>query len=202
MKTTKMKWLILSVVLAVSSAARAESVSSVVASSAAAPSAIHQLVLQDFAATAIDLIKWKVGDSTTYDIELGQFGELGTMLKAAFKEEGKAIWVRNSADLGAQKDVTEILVNRADGKILKMIRNGKEEEVPNDEIEIISQEYTEITVPAGTFECLHVVAKSKQTEKMEIWANPQAVSLDGTLQMSIETQFGEMILKLTQYKRI
>jgi hypothetical protein len=198
MKTMKMKWVILSAVLAVSGTARAESLD---ASTLLAPQTLQEFVLQDLEASAIDLINWKIGDSTSYEIELEGMGKLGTMVKMAMKDEGTGVWVKNEADLMGQKDVTEILIDRSTGKILKMIHNGREEQVPSDEIEIISQDYTEITVPAGTFKCLHIVAKSKQVSKMEIWANPQAVSLDGSLQMIMATQFGNMTLKLTQFKK-
>ena len=198
MKTMKMKLVVLSVLFAFTGAAQSSSAdSSLVISS----NTVQQIVLQDLQATALDLINWKIGDTTSYDIEMGAFGKLGTMTKTATKNEDKAVWIKNDADLGGQKDVTEILISRTDGKILKMIHNGQEQSVPDDKIEIISQEYTEITVPAGKFKCVHIVAKSKQTEKMEIWANPQAVALDGGIQMIVATQMGEMTLKLTSFKK-
>ena len=149
----------------------------------------------------LDLINWKVGDNMVYDMELGFFGKLGVMNKSVTKDEGTAIWVTNSADLMGQKQVVEALINKADGKILKLIQNGQEQQIPDDPIEIISQEYTEVTVPAGTFKAMHVVAKSKQVEKIEIWANPTATAMDGAVQQIISTQMGDMTMKLTSFKK-
>jgi hypothetical protein len=195
-----MKTLMAISALVVAGAAQADS--TVTRDQSVAAITLHNLVLRDFSLTALDLINWKVGDTTTYSIEMGAFGNMGTMVKSATKEEGGAVWVKNDANLMGQADVTEILINRADGKILKMLHNGQEQQAPNDEIEVISQDYTEITVPAGKFKCLHIVAKSKDVSKMEIWANPQAVPLDGSIQMIMDTQFGQMTLKLTTFKKI
>jgi hypothetical protein len=166
-----------------------------------ASSALEGLVLRDFGVNALALINWKVGDSANFDIELGGNGKLGEMVKTATHEEGAAIWIKNEADLMGQKDVTEALINRADGKVLKMIHNGQEQSAPADDFQIISHDNTSITVPAGTFKCLHVVGKSKQSSKIEVWVNPTRVSLDGTLQMIAATQFGDMTMKLTAFKK-
>ena len=151
--------------------------------------------------STLDLINWKIGDNMVYDVELGSMGKLGSMTMAASKDEGAAVWVKEEANLMGQNDVTEILINRADGKVLKMIHNGQEQQVPNQDIEIISQDYTSVTVPAGTFKCMHVVAKSKDVSKMEIWANPQATALMGMVQQSMDSQMGTVTLKLTSFKK-
>ena len=104
------------------------------------------------AVTPLDLINWKVGDTQHYDVSLGFLGK-GTMVKSVTKDEGTAIWVHQDMDLSVQKDVSDILINKADAKILKYIHNGKEEAITDDKLEVISQEYGEITVPAGTFKC-------------------------------------------------
>jgi hypothetical protein len=166
-----------------------------------ASAAVERLLVREARVGALALINWKVGDSANFDIELGAMGKLGTMVKSATKEEGAAIWVTNDASLQGQKDVTEVLINRADGKILKMIHNGQEQSAPADDFQVISHDSASITVPAGTFKCLHVVGKSKQSSKIEIWMNPSAVSLDGQIQMTAATQFGDMTMKLTAFKK-
>lgn len=150
---------------------------------------------------AYDLINWQVGDQSDYDVKA--FGGMmnGKLHKEAFKEEGAALWVRNQINLMNNNDVSEILINRADGKILKLIHNGKEEQIPNDEIEIINQEYTQITVPAGTFQCIHITAKSKQSSKIEVWANPRDIVLEGTAKQAVAAQFGEVVMELTKFQR-
>ncbi len=100
-----------------------------------------------------------------------------------------------------QQQKTEALINKADGKILKLIVNGQEQQVPNDPVEIISQDYTTITVPAGTFEVIHVVAKTTQSPKIEVWANPRDIVMDGAAKQAAQMQLGTMVLELTGQKR-
>lgn len=147
-----------------------------------------------------DLINWKVGDEANYDVKVGMFGKLGTLVKSVTKEEGGAVWVKQEAKLAIQNDTTEMLMNRADGKILKVIHNGKEENAPDDKPEIISQDTTEVTVPAGTFKCIHVVGKSQKVEKFELWANPRDTVMDGAIKMLISGNM-EMTMELTSFKK-
>ena len=160
-----------------------------------------KISLADLRAETLALINWKVGDSQNLDIELGSMGKLGTMVKSATSEEGAAIWIKNDADLGGSKDVTEILINRADAKILKMIHNGQPQTVPDDKLQVISQEQTTLTIPLGTFKCWHVKAKSKQSEKIEVWTNPMTIALDGNLKVIAATQYGDMTMTLTAFKK-
>lgn len=153
------------------------------------------------AAAPLDVIDWKVGDSAQYDVKAGSFGKLGTMSKAVTKDEGSALWITQDMNLMIQKQKVEMLLSKADGKILKMLVNGKEQEIPNDEIEIISQDYTEITVPAGTFKAIHIVAKSKQASSIELWANPRDTVMDGALKQAVKTQGIELVTELTSFKR-
>ena len=157
--------------------------------------------LADLRAETGALINWKVGDSQNLDIELAGNGKLGTMVKSATREEGAAIWIKNSADMMGSQDVTEVLINRADAKILKMIHNGQPQTVPDDKLQVISQEQTTLTIPLGTFKCWHVKAKSKQSDKIELWTNPMTISLDGNLKVIVGTQYGDMTMTLTAFKK-
>jgi hypothetical protein len=162
---------------------------------------VAKLALADLRAETVALINWKVGDSQNLDVELGGNGKVGTMVKSATREEGAAIWIKNSADLMGSQDVTEVLINRADAKILKMIHNGQPQTVPDDKIEVISQEQAQLTIPLGTFKCWHVKAKSKQADKIELWTNPMTISLDGNIRVIVGTQFGDMTMTLTAFKK-
>lgn len=163
--------------------------------------AAAKLALADLRAEVGNLINWKIGDSQNLDIELGSMGKLGTMVKSATREEGNAIWIKNDADLMGNKDVTEVLISRSDAKILKMIHNGQPQSVPDDKLQVISQEQTTLTLPLGTFKCWHVKAKSKQSEKIEVWTNPMTISLDGNLKVIAATQYGDMTMTLTAFKK-
>lgn len=145
-----------------------------------------------------NVINWKVGEFAEYNVEA--FGmQLGKMKKYVASEVGNNIWLNQDMSggmIGDQK--VEVLMDRATAKVLEMKQNGKNVEVPNDPIELIDQETTTITVPAGTFDVIHITAKSKQVKKIELWANPRDIALDGAAQMSIEAQI-PMMLKLTAF---
>jgi hypothetical protein len=149
----------------------------------------------------LDVINWKVGDTMQYNVGMGGFGNVGSSTKAVTKDEGTALWMRQAMKLMGRNEVIEALINKADGKILKLLRNGQEQQIPDDKMEIIESDYTEVTVPAGTFKVLHIVAKTKQIQKLEIWANPQETVMDGAVKQIMSTQFGNISMELTSFKR-
>lgn len=182
-------------VLAVLTAASAQFAQAGAINPAAEAGLAHALVM----VAPNNVINWKVGDEARYDVSMGFFGKMGTMVKSVTKEEGNAIWIHQEADLMIQKDSTDMLIDRADGRVIKVIRNGKEETAPDDKPEIISQDTTEVTVPAGTFKCIHVVGKTKSVEKFELWANPRDTVMDGALKMVISAQM-EVTMELASFK--
>jgi len=152
------------------------------------------------AARPLDLINWKVGDTMSYNVLLrGQ--NLGTSVKSVTSDEGTAIWIKQAVKMLFQNEVVDVLISKADGKILKMKRNGQDMEVPSSDLTIISQDYQRVTVPAGTFDSVHIVAKTKDVEKLEVWANPKETSMDGTLKQNMTMQLGEVSMVLTSFKR-
>jgi len=159
---------------------------------------LRQIDLQD---SIQNLINWQVGDFHKIKIAM-MFGN-GSGTKEATKEEGNAIWLVTDMSILGQNQKSEALINRADGKVLKLIVNGKEEN-PNEggEVEIIEQKETSVTVGAGTFECIYVKAKMTaqgQTQDIELWANPIDVNLDGSLKVVVQTTFGPITITLEQF---
>jgi hypothetical protein len=148
---------------------------------------------------SLALIDWKVGDAQDYNVDLGLPGFGGTMHKEATKEEGNGIWVKQQLELPIMNDTSEMLMDRNTGKILKFIHNGKEEAVPSGDIEIVKTENTQITVPAGTFKVMHVIAKSKDVSQIELWANPRVISLDGGAKMYMDQGQIKITMELTKF---
>jgi len=146
----------------------------------------------------LDLINWKVGDTASYTLDAGMLGT-GTMVKTANKEEGDAIWVHQEISIAGQQQTVDTLINRADGKILKLIENGQDTAVPDTKITVVSQEYTSITVAAGTFKCMHIVATSDQAKNLEVWADPKDTVLDGSLKEIVDTGMITMTLELQSF---
>ena len=149
--------------------------------------------------TPLNLINWKIGDTMNYTLSM-LFGK-GSMVKTVSKEEGAAVWLHQDINIMGQKQTADVLFNRADGKILKMLQNGQEIQIPDDKIEVISQDYAEITVPAGKFQSVHIVAKTQKVSKIEMWANPAQTAIDGALKQIMATQLGDMTIELTSFKR-
>jgi hypothetical protein len=151
--------------------------------------------------TALNLIDWKIGDEQTFSIT-AMFGMSGQMVKSVTREEGEAVWFRQAISLMGQNEVMDTLINRADGKVLKMLKNGQEQPLPTDDDkpEIISQDYGPVTVPAGTFQAIHIVAKTKKVSKLELWANPRDTVMEGTLKTVVNTGMMDITMQLTSFK--
>lgn len=146
---------------------------------------------------ANNLINWKVGEYSEYDMSAA-FGNIGTMKKIVASEVGNNIWL-NTDTTGMAAAKMEALIDRATGQILELRQNGQKQEIPNDKPEVISQDTATITVPAGTFETIHIVAKTAKIKKLEIWANPRDITLDGAAQMMIDAGFLTITTKLTKF---
>lgn len=146
----------------------------------------------------LSLINWKVGDYTDYKVTAG-FGLSGTMHKEAFKEEGNGIWIKQQLQLPVANDTAELLLDRDSGKVLKYIHNGKEETYPDEALEVIESDSADIEVPAGKFHTMHVVAKSKNIKKIEIWINPRDIALDGSAKVIADQGMMKLNLELTKF---
>jgi hypothetical protein len=144
-----------------------------------------------------NVINWKVGEYQDMNLNL-QGMALGTMHKEATSEEGNAVWMTQQLT-GMMSQKVEVLIDRATGKILKMKQNGQDTTPPDDKLEIINQETATVTVPAGTFETIHITAKSQQAGQVEVWANPQAITLDGTAKMTMQAQGMPVAMELTKF---
>lgn len=145
----------------------------------------------------LNLINWNVGDQMDYRIKGGFIN--GTIHKEVTSDEGEALWFTQIIEMMGRKEVVDTLINKADGQILKIIRNGQPQEIPNEEIEIIEQNYAEVTVPAGTFESIHVVANTRDIKNLEVWMNPQATVMDGSLKQVLPTSMMTLTIELTSF---
>ncbi len=155
----------------------------------------------------LNIPEWKVGDFANYTMKFGfltdvsgiRFGE-GTVEKSVTKEEGRAVWVLTVAKppFGEPQKI-ETLHRKPDGKVLKMIVNGKEEKYEEPEVEILEQRAEEITVPKGTFKTIYIKAKDKtQDADIELWANPLDVPIGGVVKSVIKKIF-TITLELTDF---
>jgi hypothetical protein len=165
------------------------------APTAASLNAAHvQVLVQNL--NVMDLINWKVGDTSSSNIEA--FGQtLGTMVKLAEKDDGQTVWLKESMALQGQNDVVELQIDRTSGQVVKMLHNGQEEQYPNDPPQVTNQEVVDVTVPAGTFHCVHITFNTSQVQGAELWANPQQIVLDGAAKEIMPTQGIQVTIEMT-----
>lgn len=145
---------------------------------------------------------WKVGDRAEYSIKaMGGFIN-GKMVTFVREETATEFWLQQDADLGfAGKQKIEILFNKANGQILKVLVNGKEEQLPKNNSEIVEMTEDHVTVPAGTFACIHAKIKDKDNGQIqEAWINPKEIPISGLLKSIGQTQMGEVSNELTSFK--
>lgn len=146
-------------------------------------------------------LDWKVGDQADYTLDMGFLK--GTMNSSVRSIGAEGIWMDQNMDMGfAGKQKIETLVDQNTGAIKKMIVNGKEEQIPEQDVEVIEVKEDRITVPAGTFDCIHARMKDKKDNKeVNAWINPQLVPMSGLLKQVAPTQFGTVTVLLKSFKK-
>lgn len=161
----------------------------------------QELTLPQLTAGGID---WQMGEWTSYTMSLAI--AQGSMVKFVSQDEGDTFWMTMlmKLDLFGQPYQVEskMRIRRADGMILELYVDGQKQEVPKQEVTLISQEADRITVPAGTFDSIHVkmtVLQDGQTMNIDTWMNPRDVNLDGTIKMVQEGGLMGMTLELTGF---
>lgn len=153
---------------------------------------------------AQNLINWKVGEYHKNEVKLS-LPFPGSGIKSVTQDvpARNAFWYVNEMTILGQKQKTEALMDRANGATLELIVNGEKQNVENDqELEIIEQYETEVTVPAGKFDCMYIKANVKaqgQTQQLEAWINPVDVNLDGMLKVVVQSQMGPVQLLLKEF---
>lgn len=157
--------------------------------------------LNELVATNFRLpLDWKVGDVAEYNVSAGIFGK-GKMIKTVVKDIGKALWILEEMNIPSHKETIKKLYNKEDGKILSVVRSGEAQNPEDSKIEIMNQENTQITVPAGTFNVLHIIGKSVKTPRIELWSNPDATVSDGTIKIIMTSKYYKITSELTKFTR-
>ncbi len=144
-------------------------------------------------------LNWKVGDTNNYNVDMGFIK--GTMVMKVREITPEGLWIDQDVDLGfAGKQNASMLIDQNTGEIKKMLVNGKEQSVPKQDIEVIEIKEDKITVPAGTFECIHARLRDKgQNQEINTWINPQQIPLSGMLKTIQPSQFGNVTILLKSF---
>ncbi|WP_413576441.1 hypothetical protein ACLVWU_00195 [Bdellovibrio sp. HCB290] len=147
-------------------------------------------------------LNWKVGDTANYNLDMGGFIK-GKMVMSVKSIGDDGIWMQQDMDLGfAGKQNVETLIDPNTGAVKKMIVNGKEQEVPKQDVEVVDIKEDKITVPAGTFECIHAILKDKKdNSEINAWINPELIPMSGLLKQIAPSQFGKVVVELTSFSK-
>ena len=146
------------------------------------------------------LINWTVGDTASYSMNMGFIK--GSMVMTATSVTADEAWMAQDVDMGfLGKQKIEVLLDANTGEIKKVIANGQEQQIPEQDMELIEIITDTVKVPAGTFECQYVRLKdNKSGGEVKMWAN-QEVALSGMVKSIQPGQFGEVTLELTSFKK-
>ncbi len=144
-------------------------------------------------------LNWKVGDQTDYKLKIAII--TGTMVMKVREIGAEGIWMDQDVDLGAfGRQEADLLIDADTGEVKKIIVNGQEQQVPENNSEIVEIRDDNITVPAGTFDCLYAKLRDTQTQEIsEAWINPEQVPVSGMLKSIQPSQMGQVVLELTSF---
>ena len=146
-------------------------------------------------------LNWKVGDENNYQIDMGFIK--GTMQMRVREIGNDGIWMDQNVDLGfAGKQTVNVLLDPVTGEIKRMIVNGQEQEPPKQDVEVIDMKEDRVTVPAGTFDCIHARIKDRSNnQETNAWINPRLIPLSGMLKTIQPSQLGQVTMSLTSFRK-
>lgn len=146
-------------------------------------------------------LNWKVGDQNDYTVDMGFLK--GSMVMKVKEIGADGIWIDQEIDLGfAGKQLASSLIDANTGAVKKILVNGQEQAIPENNFKPVEVKEATVTVPAGNFECIYIRLKDEKAGKeAQAWINPEKVSVGGSLKMIQPSQFGNVTIELKSFKR-
>lgn len=148
----------------------------------------------------IDGLQFNIGDSTDYNLSGFVSGTMHTQVR---EEVTEGFWVQTDLDAGFMgRQKIEVLYDRDNGQVLKLLVNGQEQEKPDpSQMKIVESKKDHIKVPKGEFDCFYVkVRDTQQNKDSEIWLAKE-VPIGGMIKTVNQSPFGPMTLELTDYHK-
>jgi hypothetical protein len=128
------------------------------------------------------LFDWKVGDTLNFDMQMKPLPQKGTMTIKVVSDTADGYTLEEDVNFLVLKQVVQVLFDKNTGEIKKMTVNGKETDVPDAGKEtLVKEEEAHITVPAGSFDCIHMVTEDASHQQSETWLNPRDLPITGIL---------------------
>jgi hypothetical protein len=152
---------------------------------------------------AFSALNWRVGDTLRFKVTMKPVSLKGSAVVRVEQIAEEGILIVQDVRLGILGNQhVEMLIDRLNGRVLRMITNGHEEIVPEMAMKTVKQEGVKISVPAGTFDCLHIVMEDAKKRRSEVWANPMEIPLNGIIK-SVEHKMKPFTttMELTSFER-
>lgn len=148
-------------------------------------------------------LNWAVGDTAAYTLDMSFIK--GSMVYTIKSITGSEAVIAQNVDLSfAGKQDCEITIDMGNGALKKMVCNGKEQQ-PGEagNYEVLESKEDNVTVPAGTFNCLYIKAQDKKNNQtIEQWANPKLVPVMGMIKSILPSQMGPVTIELKSFKKM
>lgn len=160
---------------------------------------VQQSVFADVEAQGLN---FKKGDSASYNLNMSIIQ--GTMVISVYDIVAEGVWLHQDMELGfAGKQKIETLLDPNTGEIKRVIVNGKDEKIPQNNMEVVDTREENVTVPAGNFTCLYIKAidKSNNNSEAQQWVNLKQVPVMGLVKSIAQSQLGPVTIELTSFKK-
>lgn len=154
-----------------------------------------------FTSENVQGLNWKVGDELNFKLKMSFIS--GKMKMSVAEVTESTITLKQDINLSGQAQSCVTKLNPNNGETQSITCNGQNQNIPNkDDLEIIEMTNEKITVPAGTFDSIHVKIKQKSDNKIiEQWVNMQELPITGMLKAISPSQFGNVVVELESFKK-
>ena len=161
---------------------------------------LDAFLAEDLACNAGD---WKTGNTATHRLYLNNTPDT-TWTASILSGDDETVWrrIHSKFDDGARDEISDTLYRRSDCKKLRWVFNGVEREVPpGANYELVSTEWRDVTVPAGSYRVICVQTKY-QAFRFSRCFNPAETVMEGRIAQRIEKPGSMVILtELMSFKR-
>lgn len=156
-------------------------------------------LIQDVAAQGL---AWKAGDENNYKLNMGFIPGTMKMFVREINADAAEAWLVQDINLMIQKQKVEVLIDTNTGATKKLLVDGKEQAIPEQNFEIVEQKEAQVTVPAGTFKTMYIKIKDNTNGQFtEQWINPREIPINGMAKSVADSQLGKVTIELTSFKK-
>lgn len=147
---------------------------------------------------------WVVGDTATYNAKISFIS--GKMIMTVKSVTATQVVINQNIDMLIIKQDCDSTINSSTGQVESIVCNGQAQD-PNQggDIEVIESKEDTVKVPAGTFTCLYIKAKTTvqgNASEIQQWVNPKQVPVMGLVKMMSAVQGQNLVMELASFKKM